>query len=162
MASLQGETGRIEQALAESKKALDLLLSVRRDSAVMKGNEPLLLKKELASIYNNLGKWLQLGGKLAEAEDVYRKGLAMEAAAPGRGGRRPGHPGIDRSEPGHAGRTAPRDPDVTTGPRSQFKQAIASLERLVADFPRVPRYKIHLARIYDVLSTLYWGTDRIG
>ena len=115
MASLQGETGRIEQALAESKKALDLLLSVQRDAADMKGNEPLLLKKELASIYNNLGKWLQLGGRLAEAEDVYRKGLAMEQQLLVEGAGVPDIQGVDRPQPGHAGRTAPRDPAERRG-----------------------------------------------
>ena len=158
-ASLQGETGRIEQALAESKKALDLLLSVKRDSADMKGNEPLLLKKELASIYHNLGKWLQLGGRLAEAEDVYRKGLAMEQQLLVEGA---GVPDIRESIAlsqamlGELLRATRRN----DGAEVEFKQAIASLERLVADFPRVPRYRLHLARIYDVLSTLYWGTDR--
>lgn len=41
-----------------------------------------------------------------------------------------------------------------------FKQAIDGLEGLGADYPGVPRYKKHLARLYDVLSTLYCATDR--
>jgi len=41
-----------------------------------------------------------------------------------------------------------------------FKQAIDGLEGLAADYPGVPSYKKHLARLYDVLSTLYCATDR--
>jgi len=159
MASLQGETGRIEEALLDSKKALDLLLSVERDGAVMRGEDPLLLKKELASIYNNLGKWLQLGGRLSEAEDVYRKGLTLEQElvieCPGVPDTRESV-ALSQAMLGELLRATRRN----DGAEVQFKQAIGGLERLVVDYPRVPRYRKHLARIYDVLSTLYWGTDR--
>jgi len=160
LASLQGETGRIEEALAESKEALDLLLSLRRDTAEMNGDEPLLLKKELTSIYSNLGKWLQLGGRLAEAEDVYRKVLAMEKQLLVEGA---GVPDIRESIAlsqamlGELLRATRRNDEAEV----QFKQAIAGLEGLVADYPRMPRYRSHLGRIYDVLSTLYWSTDRV-
>ena len=68
MASLQGETGRIGRHSTESRRALELL----RGSAPARRAwlDPLVLKKELASVYSNLGKWLQLDGKLAEAERV--------------------------------------------------------------------------------------------
>jgi tetratricopeptide (TPR) repeat protein len=41
-----------------------------------------------------------------------------------------------------------------------LKQAIAGLERLVADYPGVPRYKEQLARLNVVLSTVYWSNGR--
>jgi serine/threonine protein kinase len=159
MASLQGEIGRIEEALAVSKKSLDLLLSVKPPPVVMNGNEPLQLKKELASIYNNLGKWLQLGGRLAEAEDVYRKVLAMEQELRVEGAGVPDiRESIALSEAmlGQLLRATRRD----DGAETLLKQAIAELERLVADYPRVPRFRDHAARVYIVLSTLYWDTDR--
>ena len=43
---------------------------------------------------------------------------------------------------------------------SLFQQAISGLERLAMDYPRVPRYRKHLARCCVVLSTLYWTGDR--
>ena len=46
------------------------------------------------------------------------------------------------------------------GSEAIFTKAIDELEGLVADYPRVPRYKMHLARIHDVMSTLYWSMDR--
>jgi serine/threonine protein kinase len=159
MASLQGETGRIEEALALSKKALDLLLSVKPPRVVLRGGEPLQLRRELASIYNNLGKWLQLGGKLAEAEDVYRKGLAMEQELRVEGAGVPDireSIAVSQAMLGQLLRATRRN----HGAEALLKQAIAELERLVADYPRVPRFRNHAARVYDILSTLYWDTDR--
>jgi serine/threonine protein kinase/tetratricopeptide (TPR) repeat protein len=158
MASLKGETGRIKPAIAESRRALDLLHSLdsRADPTRI---DALTLKKDLASAYTNLGKWLQLDGSLGESEDVYRKALALlkELVT-----KAPGVPvtreslALCQAMLGELLRSNRRNGEA----EPLLKEAIYGLERLSADFPRVPRYKQHLARFYIVLSTLYRETNR--
>ena len=88
MASLQGETGRIRPALNESRACAGAAPRARFAGKPALDSIPLILKKELASVYSNLGKWLQLDGNLAAAEGAYRKALealpsSSEVEAPG-------------------------------------------------------------------------------
>ena len=114
------------------------------ESAAGRPNQ-LALKKELASIYSNMGKWLQLGGKLAEAEETYRKGMAfldqMQLEAPGMPETRESL-ALCQAVLGELLRATKRNEDS----EALFKQAIGRLEQLAADYPSVPRYRKHLAR----------------
>ena len=157
-ASLKGDTGRIDEAVVDSRAALDLVLSVGMESAAGRPNQ-LAFKKEMASIYNNMGKWLQLGGKLASAEETYRKGMGfldqMEIEAPGMPETRESL-ALCQAVLGELLRATKRN----EGAEALFKQAIDRLERLALEYPSVPRYKKHLCTFYVVLSTLYWSMDR--
>jgi len=157
-ASLKGDTGRIDEALVDSRAALDIVLRVSAEAAAGRSNR-IALKKELASIYSNIGKWLQLGGDLANAEEFYRKGMAfldqVEVEVPGMPDTRESL-ALGHAVLGELLRATKRN----QGSEALFKQAIGRLERLTLDYPRIPRYRKHLARVYVVLSTLYWSMDR--
>ena len=105
----------------------------------------LALKKELASIYNNMGKWLQLGGKLAEAEETYRKGMEfldqIEIEAPGMPETRESL-ALCQAVLGELLRATKRN----EGAEALFKDAIDRLEQLAAEYPSVARYKKQLAQ----------------
>ena len=157
-ASLKGDTGRIDEAVVDSRAALDLVLGMTMESAAGRPNQ-LALKKELASIYNNMGKWLQLGGKLAEAEETYRKGMEfldqIEIEAPGMPETRESL-ALCQAVLGELLRATKRN----EGAEAHFKDAIDRLEQLAAEYPSVARYKKQLAHVHVVLSTLYWSMDR--
>jgi serine/threonine protein kinase/tetratricopeptide (TPR) repeat protein len=159
MASLKGDTGRIQEALAETQHALDLLLGIQQVGGTG-GQAPLGVEWEMASVYNNLGKWLQLGGKLSEAEQVYRKGLGLleriQAEAPRVVPATRESLASSQAMLGELLRATKRNEAA----EAMFKRAIGGLEQLAADYPRIPRYKKQVARIYVALSTLYSEMDR--
>ena len=98
----------------------------------------------MASIYNNMGKWLQLDGKLVKAEETYRKGMGfsirVELEAP-ECRRRENRWHLGQAVLGELLRATKRNEDS----EALFKQAIDRLEQLAAEYPSVPRYKKHLA-----------------
>jgi serine/threonine protein kinase/tetratricopeptide (TPR) repeat protein len=158
-ATLKGETGRFALALADSRRALALLESLRRDEPEStRGSLP--LNQELAAAHTNMGKWLQLEGDLTGADTAYRQALGLLQDLRSRA---PAAPLTQESLAtcqamlGELQRSSGRTPDS----ESLFKQAISHLERLVADFPRIPRYKTQIAKLYDALSILYLDSDRV-
>ena len=157
-ATVLGETGRVSLALSDCRHALGLLRDLE-SGRLTAGVDPQVLDKELATVYSNLGKWLQLDGKLTDAEGAYRQALVLLDQLQAKG---PRLPVIQESLAlchGMLGELL-RATQRNLAAESRFKRAISGLERLAADYPRVPRYKKQIAQFYNVLSTLYWATDR--
>ncbi|MDG3006696.1 serine/threonine-protein kinase [Paludisphaera mucosa] len=157
-ANIEGDTGRIEKALADTNEALGLLEPL--EGRVGPGQPPAIdLKNELASAYTGLGTWLQLGRRRGEAEAAYRKGLKLVEEFQAASSVHPvGRESLARcyARLGELQLEARRHEEAVVS----LEQGIAALKRLVTDYPRVPRYKRELGRLYEVLSRLYWETDR--
>ena len=105
--------------------------------------EPVAVKKELASIYCNMGKWLQLGGNLAEAEESYRKGMAiLNQVEP----RPPACRTLGNrwllATPSWANCSERKSETKVLKPSSSRRSAVSSSGQL--DYPRIPRYRKHL------------------
>ncbi|MDR3622514.1 MAG: protein kinase [Paludisphaera borealis] len=157
-ASFEGDTGRIERARADAQEALDILTTIEANHE--SEQLPFLdFKNELASTHTGLGTWLHLGGKTADAEQAYRKGLTLVEEVQT---VEPGLPaGLEslalcHARLGELQLDAKRHDEAKTS----LELAIATLKRLATDYPRVPRYKRELGRLHEVLSRLYWQTDR--
>jgi serine/threonine protein kinase/tetratricopeptide (TPR) repeat protein len=157
-ASLKGETGHIGPALDQSRRALDLLKRIDQDERSSR-LDPLLVRKELATAYYSVGKWLQLDGKFAEAEEVDRKALSLLEQL-----QREAHGTPAARESVAMSQAMLGDLLRSTGRHEEaealFTQAIGGLERLATDFPRVPRYRKLLARYHIVLSMIFAATER--
>ena len=104
MASLEGETGALSKAVADSRHALEIVQALGSATDVPRPDLA-VLDQDLASIYINMGKWLQLGDKFVEAEEVFGKAMQLLNRLESRGAKNVGDAGVDHSLPGHAGRT---------------------------------------------------------
>ncbi|AMV36618.1 protein kinase domain-containing protein [Planctomyces sp. SH-PL62] len=157
-ANIEGETGRVAKALADSNEALELLVSL--GTPAEKAYPPAIdLRNELASAYTGLGAWLQLGRRRAEAEQAYRKGLEqVEEFGSAPSSQPAARESLARCHArlGELQLESRRHEEAV----ASLEQAVAVLQRLAADFPRVPRYKRDLARLHELLSRLFWETDR--
>jgi tetratricopeptide (TPR) repeat protein len=159
MAGIEGETGRVSLAVAESRHALEMVQTLGSATDVTRPDRA-VLDHELASIYTNMGKWLQLDGKFAEAEDVFDKAMVLLNRLELEGRRTSATREsliLCQAMLGELLRSTRRGGEAEL----RFNQAIHGLEGLAADYPGVPRYKKQLARLFDVLSTVYLATDRV-
>lgn len=157
-AGFEGDTGRIERARADAREAMQLLTAIdaRHESEQI---SYIGFRSELAATHTGLGTWLHLGGESAEAEKEYEQALklieevqAVEPAKPA---------GLEslalcRARLGELQFDSKRHDQA----QASLEQAIVALKQLVGDYPSVPRYKRELARLHEVLSRLYWQTDR--
>ncbi|WP_165251627.1 serine/threonine-protein kinase [Paludisphaera soli] len=157
-AHIEGETGRVEKALADSNEALGLLVGLQ-SSAGSAFPPAIDLKNELAAIYTGMGTWLQLARRRGEAEEAYRKGLEqVEEFRSATLSQPAGRESLARCQArlGDLLLESRRHPEAL----ESLEASVAVLESLIADYPRVPRYKRDLARLYESLSRAYWETDR--
>jgi serine/threonine protein kinase/Tfp pilus assembly protein PilF len=157
-ANFEGDTGRPERARAIAQEALGILTTIEAN----RESDPLPFldfKNELASTYAGVGTWLQLEGKSDEAERAYRRGLELVEEVQV---VEPGLPAalellaLCQSRLGELRLDARRHDEA----KSSLELAIDTLKRLASDYPRVPRYRRELGRLHEVLSRLFWQTDR--
>jgi serine/threonine protein kinase len=162
--------GRLDDAITAYRHAIDLY------TQLLSGSSEDLLRVKLARGYNELGRTLRTRQQLDEATKMHERAIRILSEAPEEFARRPecryelarsyfllgqrdivhapGGPG--RGGPGRGGRRGPppdrgRPPgEPGRGPPSQpgMQQAVALLERLVAEFPSVGEYRHLLACCY--------------
>jgi eukaryotic-like serine/threonine-protein kinase len=159
MAGIEGETGRVAMAVANSRDALEIVQTAGSATEIS-GPDRVVLDQVLAAIYSNLGRWLQLDGKFAAAEEVFGKAMSLLNRLERAGGRTSATREsltVCQAIMGELLLSTRRNADAEV----LFKQAMHGFEGLAADFPGVPRYKKQLARLYDALSTIYLASDRV-
>ncbi len=100
-------------------------------------------------------------GKRPEAEEQYRKALAIQEKLAVRLPRRAGVPPGSGPQPQQPGDSAGR-PGKRPEAEEQYRKALAIQEKLVADFPAVPEYRVDLGGSYCNFGILVRDSGQPG
>jgi len=149
--------GDIHEMLGEDKEAEDAYRSSNKMLAELQAQAPdnVDYRREHATTLNNLGNLLNKNGRLLEAEQTYNDAMAL---------RRP------LTEPDDRRELAALDNNLATllQTRHQFAQAeqaerraLATLDKLIVDFPQQPQYRQEQARCLGNLGELLAKTGRL-
>jgi tetratricopeptide (TPR) repeat protein len=148
------ETGRGSEAEAPIREALKIYQRLLADGQ-MKGE----IKRYAARGFVNLGRVLAAAGKAEEAEQSYRKAVELlDQWAEDLPESAPRRPDLAETLAGLA--DLYKDPDSRHKAVEIRRRVIGQYEKLHAEFPRDPQYRLRLLRSYLALVSLFWQVGR--